>query len=463
MDYGAAAEHRKKEEGMMKKLIHEENTDMIIIDTDGVILFDDIGNYDYFGQSVQTVRGQNIRQLFTDLPEDYPLLKAVREGTATKGFNCRLTTKRKITIQKEGDAYPLYDGKKCVGAIEFTHFYYNQDRIRDIERHMDNVFYRSNHTKYTLENIITQDVQMERIKAEIENIAIFDSNVLIYGETGTGKELIAQAIHNGSRRYMKKFISQNCGAIPSNLLEGILFGTTKGAFTGAADAPGLFEMADGGTIFLDEINSLDIQLQLKLLKTIESKTVRRIGAETERRLDFRVIAATNEEPAVLLRSGKMKPDLFYRLAIVYFALPNLIEREGDLELLTRYFIDYFNRKMNRKMQYPSEDLMETFRRYDWPGNVRELRNVIEGVFIFAEGDCIRRQDIPEYILRGAEKSPLAPEEEKLGIHQRRDLLEQQIVQTIYEENGRSLALTAQALGISKSLLRQKLNKIENEK
>jgi arginine utilization regulatory protein len=365
-------------------------------------------------------------------------------------------------VQKVGDAYPIYDGDTIIGAIEFTLFYYDQNHIREIERHQDNVFYRSNNTKYTVDTIITGDEKMKRIKAEIEDIAISDSNVFIYGKTGTGKELVAQSIHNSSRRYMKKFISQNCGAIPSNLLESILFGTTRGAFTGAVDSPGLFELAHGGTIFLDEINSLDINLQIKLLRAIESKRIRRIGSEEEKKLDFRVIAATNEEPFLLLQQGKMKPDLFYRLAIIYFQLPDLVDRGGDIEILTKYFIDYFNSKMNRTMEYPEDGVMKVFCRYDWPGNIRELRNVIEGAFTFAEENRIRLSDIPEYIQKSHGVKEKGRGKQKLAVNVETDLIEKEIVLGIYEEMGRSLGAAAEALGLSKSALWHKLHKYESE-
>lgn len=447
---------------MTQKLIREGNTDILLIDPAGEILFDDIGNYRYFGLGIETLKGMNVRSLYAGLTDDYPLLKAARTGQATENFTWRLKTQRNIEIQKMGDAYPIYDGDKVIGAIEFTHFYYDQDHIREIERHSDNVFYRNNNTKYTVDDIITADAQMKKIKSEIEDIAISDSNVLIYGETGTGKELVAQSIHNCSRRYMKKFISQNCGAIPSTLLESILFGTTKGAFTGAVESPGLFELADGGTIFLDEINSLDVGMQIKLLKAIESKRVRRIGSEEEKKLDFRVIAATNEAPPVLLKQGKMKPDLFYRLAIIYFELPKLVKRDNDIEVLTRHFIDYFNSKTNRSVKYPEKEVLDVFHKYHWPGNIRELRNVIEGVFTFAEGETIGLDDIPEYILSGTAEKRRTGAGSKTGINVETDMIEREIILELYRENDRSLALTAEKLGISKSLLRNKLNKYERE-
>ncbi len=302
---------------------------------------------------------------------------------------------------------------------------------------------------------------MEQIKNNINQIALSDSNVLIYGETGTGKELIAQSIHNCSRRYSKNFVSQNCGAIPANLLEAMLFGTTKGTFTGASEQPGLFELVDGGTIFLDEINSLEPDLQVKLLKTIESKKIRRIGSEKEIKMDFRVVAATNEDPFELLRQGRIKPDLFYRLAVVYIRLPKLIERENDIELLTNYFIDYFNLKTDRRIQHPGAQIREIFQNYTWPGNVRELRNVVEGFFAFAESNQLSPEDIPAYIrenVQNCRKKACRPQNLTADLAQ----LEREIICTVYENNGRDLAAAADILGISKQLLRFKLNKYESE-
>lgn len=448
---------------MKSRLIKREGTDIILIDTDGEIIFDDIGNYRYFSLGMNRAKGKNIRDLFLNLEEDYPLLRAARQGIAAENFEWELTTRRNIQLKKVGSVYPLYDGEKLVGAVEFASFFYNKDHIGEIEQHSEHVLYRRNHTKYILDDIITEDPQMMQIKESINQIALSDSNVLIYGETGTGKELIAQSIHNCSRRYSKNFVSQNCGAIPANLLEAMLFGTTKGSFTGASDQPGLFEMADGGTIFLDEINSLEPNLQVKLLKTIESKKVRRIGSDRETRLDFRVVVATNEEPFELLRQGRIKPDLFYRLAVVYIRLPNLLEREHDIELLTNYFIDYFNLKTDRSMQRPGTDILDIFRAYGWPGNVRELRNVIEGFFAFAEEDCLKASDIPGYIREAVRGSGNRPPGREPNLNEDVAELEREIITAVYEDCGRDLSTAAELLGISKQLLRFKLNKYESER
>lgn len=453
---------------MKTRLVKSEDTDVILINPEGEIIYDDIGNYRYFSLGMDSAVGKNIRELFKNLGEDYPLLQAANQGIAVENFEWELTTERNIQLKKRGSAYPLYDGEEVVGAIEFAHFFYNKNYISEIEQHADHLLYRHNHTKYVLDDIITADPVMEQMKENLTRIALSDSNVLIYGETGSGKELIAQSIHNSSRRYGKDFVSQNCGAIPATLLESLLFGTTKGSFTGAADKPGLFELVNGGTIFLDEINSMEPSLQVKLLKAIETKKIRRIGSDKEIKLDFRLVAATNEDPFLLLKQGRMKADLFYRLAVAYLRLPSLSDRSGDIEILSNYFIDYFNLKTERSVQHPGRDVLDIFYHYDWPGNVRELRNVIEGFFALGDDDTMKPADIPEYIResvknRCEEEIYSRNQEESGNLNESLAQLEADLVNGMYQRCGCELTETAARLGISKQLLRFKLNKYEGGK
>ena len=183
---------------------------------------------------------------------------------------------------------------------------------------------------YTLDHIITQDTAMLTLKERIRNVAPLDSSVLIYGETGTGKELVAESLHSEGKRSGKPFVSQNCAAIPSNLLESLFFGTEKGSYTGALTRKGLLEEADGGTLFLDEINSMEIGLQAKLLKVLEEKKVRRLGGSRDIPFDVRIVAAVNEDPAKLIREHRLREDLYYRLGVVRITLPPLRKRKGDI-------------------------------------------------------------------------------------------------------------------------------------
>lgn len=220
---------------------------------------------------------------------------------------------------------------------------------------------------------------------------------MIYGETGTGKELLVQSIHNASPRKSEAFIAQNCAAIPSSLLESILFGTAKGSYTGAVDRPGLFELADGGTLFLDEINSMPLDIQAKLLRVLENGVIRRIGGTKEHGVNVRIIAAMNEPADVCLREKTLRSDLYYRLNVINLQIPPLRDRKGDLPLLTDHFIQKYNFLFGKLVTKVDEEVKVRFNQYDWPGNVRELEHAIESAMNIMDGDSITVEHIPMHI------------------------------------------------------------------
>jgi len=236
-------------------------------------------------------------------------------------------------------------------------------------------------TQYTFDNIITQDPLLRRSLSIAARSADSSSSVMLYGETGCGKDMIAQAIHNFSDRRSMPFLVLNCAAVPESLLEGILFGTTKGAFTGAIDKQGLLEMADGGTIFLDEINSMPLNLQNKLLRVIQEKKNRRIGSASEKPVSLKIISASNIHPQEAVAAGHLRADLFFRLAVVLVGIPPLRERPGDLLLLTRHFISKFNQIFQKNIVSLSSVVEKIFQQYHWPGNVRELEHALEGALL----------------------------------------------------------------------------------
>lgn len=319
--------------------------------------------------------------------------------------------------------------------------------------------YRKNNTIYTIDDIITVNEKMESVKNKIKRIAKTNSTVLLYGRTGTGKEVVAQSIHNLSDRYEKPFISLNCGAIPPSLMESTLFGTEKGSFTGAEDMPGLFEHAEGGTMFLDEINSLDINLQVKLLKAIEEKMVRRIGGKKNISVNIRVISATNEDPDILVAEKRLREDLFYRLGIVQIDLLSLTERKEDIEVLLKHFIHFYNSNMNVFIDDIHPEVLECFRRYNWPGNIRELKNAMETAYNNASTHQIKMEDIPRrisnYMGHPIYESTSAP------FHSLKDAVElyekEMIVREWRNSNG-VIAETARRLGLSKQSLKYKMEK-----
>lgn len=442
----------------------EKYSDILIIDRAGRIIHSDLANPRYFEMDSGEITGNTIYNLHPGIDESYPALTAARDGAASENFTVKVHTASGNALTKVGSVYPIFDEETPIAAIEFSDLHYDKEHIRELESHAEFPIYRKNDTKYKSENIITEDPSMLQIKKQIQRFAMTDSNILIYGETGTGKELVAQALHNCSRRYYHKFISINCGAIPGSIMEGLIFGTTRGSFTGAEDKPGLFEQAAGGTIFLDEINSLDPMLQVKLLKAVESKTIRRIGSLKETRIDARIIAAVNEEPDRLMEEGRLKPDLYYRLAVIYLHLPPLRERGNDVNIITDYFVNYFNKKMDLHIEPIGEEIRKIFNRYTWPGNVRELRNTIEGAFAFAENNRITIEEIPAYIVKKAKekdsKKRILPSEKVKTLPQLNDALEYAIISEAYRRAGGSLTEAAALLGISKQLLRYKLSKYE---
>jgi len=206
---------------------------------------------------------------------------------------------------------------------------------------------------------------------------------MIQGETGTGKELFAQSIHNHSQRREQKFIGINCGAIPHDLLEGILFGTARGAFTGAIDKPGLFEIAHGSTLFLDELLAMPIDLQAKLLRVVQEKRVRRVGSTREIPVDVKIISSVSQNPRTAIRDNRLRTDLFYRLAVVMIKLPPLRERQDNMNELISHFIEKYNNSLGTTVTYISEEVLDLFSTYQWPGNVRELEHLIEGAMNMA--------------------------------------------------------------------------------
>lgn len=246
--------------------------------------------------------------------------------------------------------------------------------------------------------IVGNSEKMKNIYALIESIKEYDTSILILGETGTGKELVARAIHESSRRKNKPFVPVNCSALPNNLIESELFGHVKGAFTGAvANRPGRFQLAHGGTLFLDEIGTLPIELQAKLLRAIQEKTVEPLGSDKSVPADTRILAATNRNLSQLVEEDEFREDLYYRLKVMEINIPPLRDRKGDIPLLIDHFIDRLNRYYNKNIIGVSPSTADLLKKYLWPGNVRELENAIEHAFILTNGAVIESNTLPPEI------------------------------------------------------------------
>ena len=254
--------------------------------------------------------------------------------------------------------------------------------------------------RHTFANIIGKSAKMQEIFGIVQRIARATSTVLISGESGTGKELIARAIHYNSGR-RGKFVGINCGAMPETLLESELFGHERGAFTGAIrEKRGLFHEAERGTIFLDEIGETTLSVQIKLLRVLQDRVVRRVGSNVETQVDVRVIAATNRDLSESIRNGNFREDLFYRINVIPIALPPLRQRKEDIPLLVDHFIAKFSRQLDVPQKRISSDAMRLIEKYHWPGNVRELENVVERMIALETSDVLTTKSLPEHVLLG---------------------------------------------------------------
>lgn len=397
---------------------------------------------------LKTVVGKTPFEIFSNINKtNSTLYKAVKYGKVTLNNIQTLyfsTGKKELILD---NTIPIIENGEIIGAINTVKYLSKKTSTDKIKKN----FFTSN--LFNLSDIIGISDKITTLKKQIVKISKTSSNVLIFGETGTGKELVAQSIHMSSSRNNNPFISFNCAAIPENLFESIFFGTTKGSFTDAINKTGIFEIADGGTIFLDELNSMSLNLQAKLLKIIEEQKVTKLGEHEPKNINVRVIAAFNENPEIAIKKQKIRKDLFYRLATIQLKTPTLKEISSDIPVLAQHFIEYFNKKFNMNIVKISEDVLDIFSKYDWPGNVRELKNTIEYSFNFTENNKIDFDSLPEY-LKTNSHSKISKDfslKENIKIFEKELILE--VAATV-----RSYSELSEKLKISKQLLNYKLNK-----
>ena len=287
--------------------------------------------------------------------------------------------------------------------------------------------------KFEFDKIIGKSKRMQEVFSLIEKVAASNSTVIIYGGSGTGKELVAKAIHHHSPRAEKPFVPFNCGAIPEPLVESELFGHIKGAFTGAVQTQkGLFEEAEGGTLFLDEISTIPLSAQVKLLRVLQEKEIMRVGSTERIKIDVRMIAATNDDLEASMKRGKFREDLFYRLHVFPVFLPNLKDRKEDISLLAYHFLDLYNKETRKALKGISREAMNILMDHDWPGNVRELENVIERAVIVAEQDDLMPDDLPKTLFE--ESSNLVRQGAK-GRKSLDEIKAEYIIEILKETNG----------------------------
>lgn len=452
---------------MIQDFLENLDEGIHIVNADGMTIFYNRMASLLDGLTVEEVMGNHVLEAFPSLThKTSTLMKVIKTGVPIaeqQQTYMNRNGKQIITVNK---TVPLRRNGKVVGAVEIAK---DITRIKELSEQIIQLQERMQVPKankgslqtlfYHFHDIITQNPVMLKEIERAKRASLTQSPVLVVGETGTGKELIVQSIHSHSPRKNQSFIAQNCAAIPSSLLEGILFGTAKGAFTGAEDRPGLFELADGGTLFLDEIHAMPIDLQAKLLRVLEERAVRRVGATQLRPVDVRIIVATNEDPFVSIQEGRLRRDLYYRIHVVGIHLPPLVERREDIELLTRHFLQKMKTRLPSPVEEISQEVLDLFHGYHWPGNVRELEHTVEGALNLATGNELKVEHLPPHFRSHEQTIQLhsLPEDQTL-----RDVLasvEEQMVKKALKQSGGNVLKAAQKLGIPRQTLQYKLKKL----
>jgi len=436
-----------------------------IIDSayEGIISINQEGKIDTFNNSAEKIFNLEaykvIGEDITDLLPELGLMEAARDKQQENGKICTIG-EQKVAA----NIIPIEVGDEVVGVVATCQ---KVSRIQQMEQKIREEIYLKGHVAdNTFDDIIGESNALQQAIEEAKDYAGIDSPLLIYGETGTGKELFAQAIHNAGPRKNKPFVAFNCAALPENLLESELFGYVKGAFTGAQTKgkPGFFEQAHEGTIFLDEIGEISYNIQVRLLRVIQERKVRRLGDDRIRPVDVRIIVATNKDLYQLVKESKFREDLFYRINVLNLNLPPLRERKEDIALLTEYFIKKYRYKLNKSVEGIADEGINILKEYEWPGNIRQLENIIERLIIRARSSYIMTGLVRESIasLQGKKEIEI---DKVIDSNKRYEFpltltleeIEKQIIRKVIEEEKGNRKAAADRLGISRTTIWRKLN------
>lgn len=423
----------------------------------------------------ENVLGENVNTIYSMKDQkSCALPEALRQRQPIINHRQRYTTRYGKSVDVVANTYPVVKNGQVLGAFNVVEDWSTIDslhkQIIDLQEKL--VQYTSSDknrspsalsAKYTFNDIIYVSSSMRSVLSQCLQVAKTDSSVMIYGQTGTGKELFAQGIHNASKRSKGPFLAINCAALPENLLESLLFGSVKGAYTGAENRPGLFEQANYGTLLLDEINSMNISLQAKLLRVLQDGIVRRIGGSSEIKVDVRVLSCLNIPPHQAISENKLRQDLFYRLGVVNINIPPLKERKEDISLLAKHFIMEYNNKLLKNVRNVDNTTLEIFNTYSWPGNVRELQHAIEHAMIMLPDS--ESLITPEYIPQNIREevpvlSPVPSENRKPSnsLHGKLQDIERNAVCQILRENNGNISKSAQALKMNRQNLQYRIKR-----
>lgn len=438
----------------------EQIPGLIMIDLEGIVFYASQQCAEYFQKEKEELIGHHILEVF---PETKMLEGLKKDEPCIVFYNSFLGIGISFHV-------PLYENGKKIGLMEYDVMQHSDllyelsdeykkfldQELQDLASELTNL----ENTKYTISNLIGNSPAMRKLKKNIISTAKTTSTVMIIGETGTGKELVAHAVHNLSGRRKQRFVKVNASSFPESLAESELFGYEGGSFTGAVSTgkKGKFELADKGTLFIDEINQLPLSVQPKLLRVLQEKELDRIGGERPVPIDVRIIAASNQDLKEMVREGTFRQDLYYRLNVIELKVPPLRDRVEDIALIAQHVIEELNLQLGLSITGMDEEVLETLKKRSWPGNVRELRNSIERAMNFAVDNELHIADF-EFRENGMDTADFHTTKGERLIDQARNKAERDVILKVLEHFCNNKSKAAEYLGIARPLLYQKMKRL----
>lgn len=459
--------HLKAENDMFREIIKHVDEAVIFTDQDGIITLYNKAHEILDHTTADQMLGKHVNQVYQKEMHS----QVAQTKRPVKDLYHTYLLKNERLIHTLSSTLPIWSDGRFMGVCSISRdITFSKNLIRKISDLQGQVAekhdFLPNGTRFTFDHIIGESPVMKKVKADAAEMSLSHSPLLIYGETGTGKELFAQSIHNAGMYTNEPFVAVNCAAIPENLLESTLFGTEKGSFTGAERSVGLLEQAGKGTFFLDEINSMPLSMQPKLLRVIQERKLRRIGGDKEIPIHCRFISSCNQSPEKCVESGILRMDLFYRLAVLRIEIPPLRERSGDIILLAKYFAEKIGALYGGSAIDLEDDFLTYLRQNRWPGNVRELEFTMEGcIALIHDSTALSTKDIPRYLTAGngeEEKgyTPSPGAAKSCSLQETLDRAERSAVIGALRHSGGNVSKAARELGISRQNLQYRIKKIK---
>lgn len=429
-----------------------------VVDDQGVTIFYNHNAAKFDCLAKEEVIGKYILDVYPSLTEKTStLMHVLRTGKPIYHSLQTYLNKNGEKIETVNTTLPIIEGSKLIGAVEVAK---DVSKLSALSNRLDQKKRTDGAAETTqmldFSSFLTNDPHLKEVLEKAKKAAAYPSSVMVFGETGTGKEVLVQAIVHASDRKDQVFIPQNCAALPESLLESLLFGSVKGSYTGAIDRKGLFELADGGTLFLDELQAMPLTLQTKLLRVLEDGVVRRIGDAKAVQVNVRVITALNIDPFEAVKKQMLREDLFYRLHVSSFHIPPLRTRKHDIQLLSRHFIQMYHQQFSKNGNRLSEETVQVFMAHQWPGNVRELKHTIEHAVLMMPKEA--EEITPAYLPAHLRTHQIESHPPESSLKSQVTSFEQTLIQEVLRQHAGNIKQTAAALKIPRQTLQYKLKK-----